>query len=66
MSYSFLLESQFQLALINQMYFNDKNPEDIFGSVHIDLAHEMVQSIKLKTIELPVSYTSLMCPRNFV
>ncbi len=27
-----VLESQFELAIINQIYFN-KNPEDIFGSV---------------------------------
>jgi hypothetical protein len=56
-----ILESQLQLAIINQVYFN-KNPEDIFGSVHIDLAHKMIQSIKLQNTELSFS----MFPPNFV
>jgi hypothetical protein len=62
----FLLESQLQLALINQIYFNDKNPEDIFGSVHMDLAHEMIQSIKLHNTKLSSVYSSSMLPPNFV
>ncbi len=58
------LESQLQLAVINQIYFNDKNPEDIFGCVHMDLAHETVQSIELRQLELSLVYSTF--PPNFV
>jgi len=57
------LESQLQLALINQIYFNDKNPDDIFGPIHIDLAHQMIE---LQTIELPLLSSYSMFPPNFV
>lgn len=62
----FILESQLELAIINQMYFNDKNPDEIFGSVRLDLAHEMVDSIELWNTEMPFirSYSNL--PPNFV
>ncbi|CAF0724794.1 unnamed protein product [Rotaria sordida] len=60
-------KSQLQLAFINQIYFNDKNPEDIFGSIQIDVAHEMVQSIELKhNTEFSLNYSSSMFPPNFV
>jgi hypothetical protein len=48
------------------MYFNDKKPEDIFGSVRIDLAREMVQSIELFNTELTHAYSSSILPSNFV
>lgn len=59
-----LLESQLQLAFINQIYFNDKNPDDIFGPVHLDLVHQMIQSIDCHPTELSLLYT--MLPPNFV
>ncbi|CAF4717847.1 unnamed protein product, partial [Rotaria magnacalcarata] len=33
---SWARKSELQVAFINQIYFNDKNPEDIFGTVEID------------------------------
>lgn len=60
------LESQLQLAFINQIYFNDKNPEDIFGSVEIDAAREMVQSIEFYSLELPSDLSLSTFPPNFV
>ncbi|CAF1322688.1 unnamed protein product [Adineta ricciae] len=54
-------KSQIQLAFINQIYFNDKNPEEIFGSIQLDLAREMMQSID--TTDL---YSSTLFPPNFV
>lgn len=57
----FHLESQIQLAFINQIYFNDKNPEEIFGSIQLDLAREMVQSI-----DTTDPYSSTLFPPNFV
>ncbi|CAF2331167.1 unnamed protein product [Rotaria sp. Silwood2] len=59
-------KSQLQLAFINQIYFNDKNPEDIFGSIQIDAAHEMVRSIELSNTEFPSNYSFSMLPPNFV
>jgi hypothetical protein len=59
------LESQLQMAIINQMYYNDKNPEQIFGNVRMDLAQEMVDSIELWNTELPFFYSSDL-PSNFV
>jgi hypothetical protein len=60
----FFLESQLQLAYINQAYFNDKNPEDIFGSVQINLAYEIVQSLKCYPPNLSHAYAFV--PPNFV
>ena len=62
----FALESQLQLAFINQVYFKDNNPEDIFGSVQIDVVREMVQSIVLCNTELPYVYSLSVFPANFV
>ena len=64
LSLSFL-ESQLQMAIINQMYYNDKNPEEIFGTVRLDLAREMVDSMDLWNTELPFLYSSDL-PPNFV
>lgn len=60
------VESQLQLAFINQIYFNDKNPEEIFGPVEIDLVHQMVQSIESQPMESSLFYSSSLCPPNFV
>lgn len=57
------LESQIELAIINQIYY-DKKAEDIFGTIHLDLAHKMVDSIELWNTELPFIYSTL--PPNFV
>ncbi|CAF1257607.1 unnamed protein product [Rotaria sp. Silwood1] len=59
-------KSQLQLAIINQIYYNDKNPEDIFGSIHLDFAHEIINSIELWNTELPFGYTYETLPPNFV
>ncbi|CAF0804003.1 unnamed protein product [Adineta steineri] len=59
-------KSQLQLAFINQIYFNDKNPDDIFGCIHMDLAHEMVQSIESRNSEITHIYNSPLLPPNFV
>ena len=64
--YFVFTESQLQLAFINQIYFNDKNPEDIFGSVEIDAAHEMVKSLEFYDSELPSNLSFSMFPPNFV
>lgn len=61
-----ILESQLQLAIINQMYYNDKKPEDIFGTIHIDLVHKMIDSIELWNTELPFIYSYSTLPSNFV
>ena len=53
------------MAIINQIYYNDKDPEDIFGTVRVDLAREMVASIELWNTELPFVYSSNL-PPNFV
>ena len=55
----FLLESQLQLAFINQVYFHEKDPETIFGLVQLDRAHEMIQSLDNQ------GYPSFL-PSNFV
>jgi hypothetical protein len=60
------LESQLQLAIVNQIYYNDKNPEDIFGSIHLDHARQMVDSIELWNTELPFFHSSSTIPPNFV
>lgn len=65
-SISFSIESQLQLAFINQIYFNDKNPEAIFGPIQIDLVHQMVQSIESQQAEPSLLYSSSLCPPNFV
>jgi hypothetical protein len=59
------LESQLQLAFINQIYFNT-NPDDIFGSIQMDVAHKMVESIQLRNIPCPDLYSSPLLPPNFV
>ena len=53
------------MAIINQMYYKDKNPEDIFGTVQMDLAREMIDSIELWNTELPFFYSTDL-PPNFV
>lgn len=60
------VESQLQLAIINQIYYNDKNPEEIFGAVQLDLAHEMIESIELWNTELPFLHPYATLPPNFV
>ncbi len=58
-NYLFLhLETQIQIACINQVYFNDKNPDNIFGSLELNSAREMVQELDL--------YSSPSLPPNFV
>ncbi|CAF0759180.1 unnamed protein product [Adineta ricciae] len=59
-------KSQLQLAIINQIYYNDKNPEDIFGAVHLDRVREMVDSIELWNTELPMICSYSNMPANFV
>ena len=53
------------MAIINQMYFQDKNPEDIFGTVRLDLAREMIQSIECGQNKNFSSYPAFL-PANFV
>ena len=60
-----LLESQLQLAFINQIYFHGHDAEQIFGSVRLDLAEEMVQSIEIDDPETFQGYPSSL-PFNFV
>jgi hypothetical protein len=48
------------------MYFNDKNPDEIFGSVRLDLAREMVDSIELWNTEMPFIRSYCNLPPNFV
>jgi hypothetical protein len=45
------IEDQLQLAIINQVYFQDKNPEDIFGSICIEHAFDVINSINIKNKE---------------
>ncbi|CAF3435030.1 unnamed protein product [Rotaria sp. Silwood2] len=59
-------KSQLELAIINQIYYNDKNPDDIFGSIHLDIAHKMINSIQLWNTELPFIYSYENIPPNFV
>lgn len=40
-----VVEDQLQLAIINQVYFQDKNPEDIFGNIRVDHVQDIVNSI---------------------
>ncbi|CAF1458829.1 unnamed protein product [Rotaria sordida] len=44
-------KDQLQLAIINQVYFHDKNPDDIFGNVCIDHVFEMINSMNIRNIE---------------
>lgn len=62
---SFSLESQLQLAYINQIYFHGQDAEQIFGSVRMELAHEMVQSIEIDNPETFQGYPAFL-PSNFV
>ncbi|UJR13468.1 hypothetical protein I4U23_000482 [Adineta vaga] len=59
-------KSQLQLAIINQIYYNDKNPEEIFGTVHLDRVNEMVASIELWNTEVPMIDFYATMPANFV
>jgi hypothetical protein len=59
------IDSQLQLAYINQIYFQERNPEDIFGPVHLDRAREMLESIALPDVEHFYGYPSFL-PSNFV
>ncbi|CAF2021352.1 unnamed protein product [Rotaria magnacalcarata] len=63
---SWARKSELQVAFINQIYFNDKNPEDIFGTVEIDAAHEMVKSLKFHDSEVSSNFSFSMFPPNFV
>ncbi|CAF3493267.1 unnamed protein product [Rotaria socialis] len=63
---SWARKSELQLAFINQIYFNDKNPEDIFGTVEIDAAHEMVKSLEFYDSELSSNFSFSMFSPNFV
>ncbi|CAF5143511.1 unnamed protein product, partial [Rotaria magnacalcarata] len=63
---SWARKSELQVAFINQIYFNDKNPEDIFGTVEIDAAHEMVKSLKFYDSEVSSNLSFSMFPPNFV
>jgi len=38
-------EDQLQLAIINQVYFQNQNPEEIFGTICIEQVHEIIHSI---------------------
>ncbi|CAF1275509.1 unnamed protein product [Adineta ricciae] len=38
-------QDQLQLAIINQVYFQDRNPEEIFGSFRLDEAFDMINSL---------------------
>ncbi|UJR34092.1 hypothetical protein I4U23_021502 [Adineta vaga] len=55
-------KDQLQLAIINQIYFQDQNPEDIFGDFCIDQALTMIHSIPLCN-KVP---TSTIVPRHFL
>ncbi|CAF1068589.1 unnamed protein product [Adineta steineri] len=59
-------KSQLQLAIVNQIYYNDKNPEEIFGSIQLEHAHQMVDSIELWNTEVPLIYSYSTLPPNFV
>lgn len=56
------IEEQLQLAIINQVYFQDKNPEEIFGSICIEQAFDMINSIDFKNKES----ISMIVSRHFV
>ena len=58
---SSFLESQLQLAFINQIYFHGHDAEQIFGSVRVDQAHQMVQTIEIDNPECFQGY-----PRFFL
>lgn len=49
----------------NQLYFNDKQPEEIFGTFRMNSICELIQSIPTQPQEFSVfSYSKL--PANFV
>jgi hypothetical protein len=61
--YLFLyVEDQLQLAIINQVYFQDQNPEDIFGSICIEHVFDLIKSIDIKNKES----ISMIVSRHFV
>ncbi|CAF2542272.1 unnamed protein product [Rotaria sp. Silwood2] len=45
---SWAQKDQLQLAIINQVYFHEKNPDDIFGNVCMDHVFEMINSMNIK------------------
>jgi hypothetical protein len=45
------VEEQLQLAVINQFYFQNQNPEDIFGTVCMNDAFDMINSLDIKNKE---------------
>lgn len=53
------------MAIINQIYYNDNNPDELFGSIHLDAAEEMINAIDLWNTELPFFYSENL-PKNFV
>lgn len=44
----FFVEEQLQLAIINQVYFHEQTPEDIFGSICIEHVFDMINSIDVQ------------------
>lgn len=50
------LETQLQLAIVNQLYYNDQHPEQIFGLVRLDSAVQMVNAIDLCHSALPENF----------
>jgi len=61
--YLFLyVEDQLQLSIINQVYFQDQNPEDIFGSICIEHVFDLIKSIDIKNKES----ISMIVSRHFV
>lgn len=56
----FFVEEQLQLAIINQVYFHEKTPEEIFGSICIEHVFDMINSIDVRnngTTSMVVSRT---------
>ena len=45
------IEEQLQLAIINQVYFQDQNPEDIFGSVCDEHILDLINLFDIKNKE---------------
>jgi hypothetical protein len=51
-------EDQLQLAIVNQVYFQENNPEEIFGRVRVDLASELINSIVIESRDaIPVHFS---------
>jgi hypothetical protein len=60
--YLFHVEDQLELAIINQVYFQETNPDDIFGSVCIKDVFDMIDSINITDKKMP----SVIVSRHFV